>query len=307
MHPGRDLARLGQLIICTAGRAGALTSPRPDARRRDTPGTFKPSGALAVNVGAIRNGSFSHEHYSSSPSKTLRAAMGCAVRATETHNATKRSIFAWWRCVFQAGPSNPQQGFVGADRAKVQRESLGLLEPFVSWQFNFIHPSARTSAGRPPPGRHPQSGVPTQAATAPSALGPFLWRPSPLIVRMMPAPSLRLGLSALFTARLRKLQPLWLGVQALKQRDGEIKQVFSVCLVQRAVMRSVVSILPDARSRARVALPARIDCREGMLGVAPRSPSGFLIVPARINLHTLPTRRTVSASPPADPSAFIGE
>jgi hypothetical protein len=33
-----------------------------------------------VNVGAIQNGSFSHEHYSPSPSKTLRAAMGCSVR-----------------------------------------------------------------------------------------------------------------------------------------------------------------------------------------------------------------------------------
>jgi hypothetical protein len=33
-----------------------------------------------VNVGAIRNGISNHEHYSSSPSKTLRAAMGCPVR-----------------------------------------------------------------------------------------------------------------------------------------------------------------------------------------------------------------------------------
>jgi hypothetical protein len=33
---------------------------------------------------------------------------------------------------FKLGPQNPQQGFVGADRAKVQRKSSGLLEPFVS-------------------------------------------------------------------------------------------------------------------------------------------------------------------------------
>jgi hypothetical protein len=33
---------------------------------------------------------------------------------------------------FKLGPQIPQQGFVGADRAKVQRESSGLLEPFVS-------------------------------------------------------------------------------------------------------------------------------------------------------------------------------
>jgi hypothetical protein len=36
--------------------------------------------ARSVNVGAIQNGSLSHEHYSSPPSKTLRAAMGCTVR-----------------------------------------------------------------------------------------------------------------------------------------------------------------------------------------------------------------------------------
>jgi hypothetical protein len=33
-----------------------------------------------LNIGAIRKGSFSHEHYSSSRSKTLRAAMGYSVR-----------------------------------------------------------------------------------------------------------------------------------------------------------------------------------------------------------------------------------
>jgi hypothetical protein len=45
--------------------------------------------AVAVNVGAIRNGSFSHEHYSSSPSKTLRAAMGCSVRFAGNPGRTK--------------------------------------------------------------------------------------------------------------------------------------------------------------------------------------------------------------------------
>jgi hypothetical protein len=42
-----------------------------------------------VNVGAIRNGSFSHEHYSSSHSKTLRAAMGCSVRFAGSPGRTK--------------------------------------------------------------------------------------------------------------------------------------------------------------------------------------------------------------------------
>jgi len=42
-----------------------------------------------VSVGAIRNGSFSHEHYSSSPSKTLRAAMGCPVRFAGNPRRTK--------------------------------------------------------------------------------------------------------------------------------------------------------------------------------------------------------------------------
>src|ERR1700682_1418766 len=46
-------------------------------------------GRVDVNVGAIRNGSFSHEHYSSSPSKTLRAAMGCSVRVAGNPGRTK--------------------------------------------------------------------------------------------------------------------------------------------------------------------------------------------------------------------------
>jgi hypothetical protein len=35
----------------------------------------------------------------------------------------------------KAGPSNPQQGFVGADRSKVQRKSSGLLEQFAGRQL----------------------------------------------------------------------------------------------------------------------------------------------------------------------------
>src|SRR6266436_9127831 len=44
---------------------------------------------VAVNVGAIRNGSFSHEHYSYSHSTTLRAAMGCSVRVASNPGRTK--------------------------------------------------------------------------------------------------------------------------------------------------------------------------------------------------------------------------
>jgi len=43
-------------------------------------GPLSPGARWLVNVGAIRNGSFSHEHNPSSPSKTVRAAMGCSVR-----------------------------------------------------------------------------------------------------------------------------------------------------------------------------------------------------------------------------------
>jgi hypothetical protein len=35
-----------------------------------------------MNVGAIQNGSLSHEHYSSSPSKTLRAEMDLSFHAS---------------------------------------------------------------------------------------------------------------------------------------------------------------------------------------------------------------------------------
>jgi hypothetical protein len=43
-------------------------------------GPLSPGTRWLVNGGAIRNGSFSHEYYSSSHSKTVRAAMGCSVR-----------------------------------------------------------------------------------------------------------------------------------------------------------------------------------------------------------------------------------
>jgi hypothetical protein len=61
--------------------------------------------------------------------------MGCAVRATETHNATKRSIFAWWGYVFQAALKSPA-GFVGADRAKVQERIIwivGTIRDLAIW------------------------------------------------------------------------------------------------------------------------------------------------------------------------------
>jgi hypothetical protein len=45
-------------------------------------GTFKPGSALLAYFGAIGNGNSSHEQYSSSPSKTLRAAMGFSFHST---------------------------------------------------------------------------------------------------------------------------------------------------------------------------------------------------------------------------------
>jgi hypothetical protein len=45
-----------------------------------------------VNVGAIQNGSLGHEHYSSSPSKTLRAEMGFSFRAA---GCVKRVETCW--------------------------------------------------------------------------------------------------------------------------------------------------------------------------------------------------------------------
>jgi hypothetical protein len=54
---------------------------------------LKPRGDVALSVGAIPNASFSHEYYSSSRSKTLRAAMGfsfhshgCVIRSKECRN-----------------------------------------------------------------------------------------------------------------------------------------------------------------------------------------------------------------------------
>src|SRR5712671_5811249 len=53
---------------------------------------LKPRGDVALSVGAIRNGSFSHEHYSSSPSKTLRAALGFSFHST---GCVKRAKECW--------------------------------------------------------------------------------------------------------------------------------------------------------------------------------------------------------------------
>jgi hypothetical protein len=53
---------------------------------------LKPRGDVALNVGAIRNGSFSHEHYSSSPSKTLGAALGFSFHST---GCVKRAKECW--------------------------------------------------------------------------------------------------------------------------------------------------------------------------------------------------------------------
>jgi hypothetical protein len=44
------------------------------------PGDLLADARVLLNVGAIQNGSLRHEHYSSAPSKTLRAAMGFSVR-----------------------------------------------------------------------------------------------------------------------------------------------------------------------------------------------------------------------------------
>jgi hypothetical protein len=44
-----------------------------------------------MNVGAIQNGSSSHEHNSSSVSETLRAAMGRSVRFADNPRRTKES------------------------------------------------------------------------------------------------------------------------------------------------------------------------------------------------------------------------
>jgi hypothetical protein len=99
-RPCQFTTAMGRIVI-ESTRAEGLTVLRPDPPHRlderisVTPRIFKPSGRVAVMLGRSGTGSFSHEHYSSLPSKTLRAAMGCAVRATETHNVTKRSIFAW--------------------------------------------------------------------------------------------------------------------------------------------------------------------------------------------------------------------
>ena len=72
----------------------------------------------------------------------------------------------------EAGPSNPQQGCVGTKRAKVQRKTriAGTIRGLAIWTLS---PEYKNLGWQPPPPGPLQSGVPTQAASAPSALGPF--------------------------------------------------------------------------------------------------------------------------------------
>jgi hypothetical protein len=100
-------------------------------------------------LGRSWNGSLGHEHYSSSPSKTLRAAMGCSVRATEMHNATKRGSFACWRCVSQAGALKSPAGFYLRRSCRGSKKIIGLVGTVRDLELT--HPSARTPAGRSPP------------------------------------------------------------------------------------------------------------------------------------------------------------
>jgi len=64
---------------------------------------------VAVNVGAIRNGSFSHEHYSYSHSTTLRAAMGCSVRVASNPGRTKERRIESLRRSTCAAPGKNQE------------------------------------------------------------------------------------------------------------------------------------------------------------------------------------------------------
>jgi hypothetical protein len=69
-----------------------------------------------VNVGAIQNGSLSHEHYSSSSSKTLRAEMGFSFRAA---GCVKRVEACWTE-------SHTTNGDGSSPRGEDQRKTAGV-------------------------------------------------------------------------------------------------------------------------------------------------------------------------------------
>ena len=81
----RRLARLWPLIRMPY--PGYLERPKKHTYLRGLGAAV--TRLVAVNVGAIRNWSSSHEHHSSSPSNTLRAAMGCSFRFAGNSGRTK--------------------------------------------------------------------------------------------------------------------------------------------------------------------------------------------------------------------------
>ena len=97
-----------------------------------TPGTFNPGTRWLVNGGTIRNGRFSHEYYSSSHSKTVRAAMGCSVRFAGDPIRTKERRIE--------GLTGQRYAARGKSQSKTRRvESAGSKSAFSGVSLYSLH------------------------------------------------------------------------------------------------------------------------------------------------------------------------
>jgi hypothetical protein len=70
----------------------------------------------------------------------------------------------------KAGPSNPQQGYVGTDRAKVQRKNppmAGTIRGLAIW---IASPESKNVGWQTPPRSGPPVGVPTQVSSCAGAV-----------------------------------------------------------------------------------------------------------------------------------------
>ena len=92
------------------------------------------------------------------------------LRSKQSHRAEYDRLVA---LRMKAGPSNPQQGCVGTKRAKVQRKTriAGTIRGLAIWTLS---PECENLGRQTFPRLPLQSGVPTQAASVPSAMEPFL-------------------------------------------------------------------------------------------------------------------------------------
>ena len=81
-------------------------------------------------------------------------------------------MIAWWRCVWKLGPQIPSKVVSARSEPRFKKNSDCRNNSWISNLDSITRVQEPRLEDRPPVA--PQSGVPTQAASVPSTLGPFL-------------------------------------------------------------------------------------------------------------------------------------